>query len=211
MTYPSSHLRVTWFGDAWMQQEEWSTGLRLDGTTLPTTAQMDALDTAFQTLFSSSAAKTSYGARYWGVKVAPQNSEGLYGETGQAVEKIRPAVHFTANSGGLPQATLAVTLTTGTLRGLANEGRMYLPATSHLPSDDGRITLAQADALRSVVVDFIVAVNAVGLGPVTVFSKVGTGAKRAVNGVRVGRVIDTQRRRRNQISEEYRYAAVPPP
>lgn len=212
MPYPSAHLRVAWFGDGWSQQEEWSTGLRIDGTTMPTDAQMTSLDSAFAVLIATSALATSNAVRYLGVKVSPQDADGLYG-AGTAKEKIRSTVQVgnSANT-GLPQSTVVATLTTATPRGPANEGRMYLPATSNTAGVDGRMLSATAVSINSAVVTFINSVNAIGIGQVSVFSK-GTplspgGAKRPVTGVRTGRVIDTQRRRRNRITELYVSAAV---
>lgn len=203
MPFPRPHLRVTWFGDAWAQQEEWSTGLRLDGTTLPTPSQLEALDTAFAILFSGPGVAPANGVRYLGVKVAPQDVNGKYGAEGQAVEYIRPAP-LTANFGtGLPQATMVATLTTATPRGLANEGRMYLPATVHRAAPDGRVVEGVATDLLSAMQNFLPAVDAVGIGQVTVFSATRAGAARDVTGVRIGRVVDTQRRRRNRIAELY--------
>ena len=215
MPFPNPHLRVTWFGDGWSQQEEWSTGLRINGVVMPTDAQMTSLDSAFSALFADAALSTSGAVRYLGCKVAPQDVNGLYGNTGVAKEKIRAtpqALPTTAT--GLPQATVVATLTTATPRGRANEGRMYLPATWKVASADGRISSGDATAIATAVVTFINAVDAVGLGAVSVFSKgnllTPAGAVRDVKGVRIGRVIDTQRRRRNRIAEMYVLAATAP-
>jgi hypothetical protein len=214
MPFPNAHLRVTWFGDGWASQEEWSTGLRINGIAMPSAAQLDSLDAAFAALFSNPNIVTTRAVRYLGVKVAPQDVNGLYGASGVAKEKLRATPLATTNAGGLPQATMVATLTTATPRGLANEGRMYLPATTLVPADDGRIVAGIAESYRDAVVTFINAVDAVGLGPVSVFSK-GTpktpgGAVRDVTGVRLGRVVDTQRRRRNRIPEMYVSAATGP-
>jgi hypothetical protein len=194
-------------GDAWSQQEEWSTGLRIDGVAMPTPAQMTSYDTAFAALFSSSALQTAAQVRYLGVKASPQNVDGKYGAEGLSVERLRPTPLDGGTGGALPQATIAATLTTITPRGAANEGRMYLPATAMKPAGDGRITVAEALAIANAVATFLSAVNNAGAGRATVFSK-GTptapgGAARQILAVRVGRVIDTQRRRRNQIAELY--------
>jgi hypothetical protein len=205
--FPRAHQRITWFGDAWQQQEEWSTGLRVDGTVPPTLAQLQALDDAFSThIMSSGFMSISTPVRYVGLKVAPQDVNGLYGD-GQAKEFLRPSVQTGVPGIGLPQATVVATLTTDTPRGLANEGRMYLPSTSNLPASDGRLSGQTVVGIRDAVIAFINAVDAVGIGSVSVFSK-GTpmlpnGVARDVTGVRIGRVVDTQRRRRNSIPELY--------
>ena len=204
MPFPNAHTRITWFGDAYSQQEEWSTGVRLNGVAAPSPAQLDSLDAAFAALFSSGALETSGAVRYLGVKSAPQDVAGLYPANASALIKLRAQPLVGGSQGmGLPQATIVATLTTATPRGLANEGRMYLPATAHTPTIEGRISSAQATAVASAVVTFVNAVDAVGIGTVSVFSKVLAGAVRDVTGVRIGRVIDTQRRRRNRIPELY--------
>lgn len=207
MPFPNAHLRVSWFGDGWAQQEEWSTGLRLDSTAMPSDAQMQALDAAFGALFTNPNLAITSSVRYLGLKVAPQDVNGRYPADAQSKEFLRATPLQTNGAGGLPQATLAATLTTATPRGLANEGRMYLPATVIQPAADGRVSTGIAEDYMEAVITFINAVNDVGVGLVTVFSagtpKTPVGAKREVTGVRVGRVVDTQRRRRNSIAELY--------
>lgn len=210
MPFPRPHLKVTFFGDGWSQQEEWSTGLRLDGQTMPTDAQMTSLENAFVALFGNSALVTSQHVRYLGCKVAPQDVSGLYGADGNAKEKLRTTPLAGTGTGGLPQATVVATLTTASPRGLANEGRMYLPSTGMLPIADGRVMATTATGVATAVVTFLNAVDAIGIGNVAVFSKTREGAARDVTGVRVGRVIDTQRRRRNHIPELYVTAATNP-
>ncbi len=212
MPFPSAHQRIVWFGDGWTQQEEWSTGLRVNGTVPPTAAQLEALDNAFAPLMNSLNIFVTNSVRYLGVKVAPQDVNGLYGVDGQARERLRETPIIGGGQGGLPQATIVATLTTATPRGLANEGRMYLPATGRTAGADGRIAEGMANGIRQDIITFIAAVEAVGIGTVSIFSK-GTptqpgGAVRDVTGVRIGRVIDTQRRRRNSIAELYVSGAV---
>jgi hypothetical protein len=52
-------------------------------------------------------------------------------------------------------------------------------------------------------VALIGAINGAGAGPVSVGSSLGAGSLLPVNGIRLGKVVDTQRRRRNAIAEEY--------
>jgi hypothetical protein len=170
---------------------------------MPTPAQLTSLDNAFASLFSNNGLSVVAAIRYLGVKVSPQNADGLYGGDANAVEKIRAAPLVGPGVGGLPQATIVASLKTATPRGLANEGRMYLPSSSRMPEVNGRLPSSTAEVIANLVATFISSVNAVGLGDVTVFSKTREGAARKVTGVRLGRVVDTQRRRRNQITELY--------
>lgn len=125
------------------------------------------------------------------------------------------------NAGQLPQGTVVATLTTDVPRGLASKGRMFLPpSANYLIGTDGRMTASQADKIRDSMLRLIRAINADSLiGNVTVFSQgrgvptynadkkrveytfPNPGAKHVVTGVRVGRVVDTQRRRRRSLVE----------
>jgi hypothetical protein len=124
-------------------------------------------------------------------------------------------------AGQLPQGTVVATLTTALPRGLASKGRIFLPPSSeYLPGADGRIPVGGADHLRDSVLKLIRAINGDALvGNVTVFSRgrgvpaynadkhrveytfPNPGSKQIVTGVRVGRVVDTQRRRRRSLLE----------
>nr|CRY96618.1 hypothetical protein [uncultured prokaryote] len=210
MPYPRAHLLVSWLGDAYSQQEEWQVGLRLDGTELPTIEQMEELDEAFATLVSSQGTGLPGGRRYIGLKVAPIGTNGRYPPDENAVEYLRPSPIPGSTTGGYPQIALVLSMRTARTRGYASNGRMYLP-TAETPSDSsGLITLSTADSAALNGAVFIGAVNAVGLGAASVMSTVGAGLIEPITAVRVGRVIDTQRRRRNQLPESYSAASPVP-
>lgn len=161
------------------------------------------------------------------IKAAAVDASGHYPAGVDAAEYVYPAavvgVVKSANSSGqafvIPQSTIAVTLTTDTQRGYASKGRIFLPPCV-LPIDTaGRLSVADATALGTAIKTWINALNALPqAGLVTVESK-GRGVKsvdangkvtwtyptggasRPVTGVRVGRVVDTQRRRRRSLTE----------
>lgn len=132
-------------------------------------------------------------------------------------------------AGTTAQDTVAVTLTTALPRGLASKGRMFLPPSSlYLPAQaDGLLTAAAASNIRDSIKLLINQINADPLiGNVAVFSRgkgvpqfdaarnkiiytyPNPGAVNNVTGVSVGRVIDTQRRRRRQLGELPQAAAL---
>ena len=158
------------------------------------------------------------------IKVAQVGTDGRY------VPEVPSASHFfipvaagvtNPGQGQVPQATVVATLRTALPRGLASKGRIFLPPSSeYMPGADGRLTTGAADHLRDSVLRLIRAVNASALvGNVTIFSKgrgvptynaarnrieytyPNPGAKQLVTGVAVGRVVDTQRRRRRSLAE----------
>ena len=104
------------------------------------------------------------------------------------------------------QVALAVTLLTAVSRGPANKGRFYLPLPAYQLGTDGRIGQTYAESAHTGVTTFLAALNAVNANmKVAVYSrKLGAPAQRLVTGAKVGRVLDTQRRRRNALVEDYR-------
>jgi hypothetical protein len=103
------------------------------------------------------------------------------------------------------QIALAISLTTGYSRGPAHRGRFYLPLPSYSLTPEGSIAPANAELAAQETQTFIDGLNAVNEGwQVAVFSrKLGAPAIRPVTGVEVGRVYDTQRRRRRSLIEDY--------
>jgi hypothetical protein len=113
-------------------------------------------------------------------------------------------------SGGLNlpnQCTMVMSLRTGR-PGRAFRGRMYLPTLSmgiYLESD-GQIAPGQATDLATAFRIFLEGANDITFGPeqirAVVASGVGEGANTEITQLSVGRVIDTQRRRRNELAED---------
>ncbi len=97
-----------------------------------------------------------------------------------------------------PQCTVAVTLWSGETIGTTNYGRMYLPHSSlnlggnpYGGTDDQGTVATNAAAFLAAVAQ-----------PLYKPAVMGTnGRTRFVDFVRVGRVVDTQRRRREQLDE----------
>jgi hypothetical protein len=103
------------------------------------------------------------------------------------------------------QVALAVTLITDYTRGPAHSGRFYMPLPAIPVAVDGRITADYAGGVRAAASGLITTINNNAQNAyVAVFSrKAGAPAHRQVTGTRVGRVLDTQRRRRSALPESY--------
>lgn len=117
------------------------------------------------------------------------------------------------------QVACVVTLMTGASRGLANKGRMYMPGLAlgafAVSPADGRINVQDRDAFANHCKVFLNNLNNFpGVDGTTQSSTLdvhvvskgglgGPGIARKVTGVRVGRVLDTQRRRREDLAEDY--------
>lgn len=109
-----------------------------------------------------------------------------------------------------PQVSLAVTLETGITRGRAARGRIYLPTTGQSVAADGRISSTNATDLAVRTATFLDDLTDLMAAPVWVMSDVGAGTSRPVEAVSVGRVFDTQRRRRRQLDEDRVSALINP-
>lgn len=158
------------------------------------------------------------------IKVANIDVDGTYPPTlPSASSFIQPPLAGTGNppAGQSAQQTMAVTLVTALPRGLASKGRMYLPPCANmLPDPTGLVPTANILGIVDSVRIMFTEINADPLiGSVAVFSRgrgvpvddtlrhryrytyPNAGAMQLVTGVRMGRVVDTQRRRRRSLLE----------
>lgn len=202
MPYTSAHGKLTILGDSYSSQEEWSVGLRLIGTTVPTPAQLSTVNTAVGTFLSTTGLFFPAGHRYLGLKWAPQDVNGFYGDNGESVEWWRPTPQV-GSALGAPQLALVLSLRTARARGFASNGRMYFPSANLPDSATGLISTTHANAVAAAGGALMTAIRGSGVGSPAVMSTVGDGRTEAVLGVRIGRVLDTQRRRRNALPETY--------
>ena len=203
MPYTAAHSKLTFLGDSYGATEEWNTTLRLIGTQIPDEAELSAAAGAMSILLENSALAFPLGFRFLGVKWAPQDTSGKYGDSGEAVEFMLPTPVTGSASNGYPQIACVLSLRTARARGYASNGRMYIPSARSPAPADGLITIAQAESIRDSAAAFIANVETSGIGVPAVMSTVGAGRTEAVTSVRIGRVMDTQRRRRNQLPELY--------
>lgn len=208
--FDSAHIYVQWGGKL-PGGETWSCGLRLRKKTPGTPDNGGALLAGVTTAVSeyhsdvdtliSSAAKLSF------VKVNAIAVNGHYQSqsTNQSVLADIPG----GVGGGTAypnQVCCVVTLTTGFSRGPAHKGRFYLPLPAGMPvAADGRCLAAVAASVSTQTSTFISQLNTVNADyEVAVFSrKDGAPGNRRVIGNVVGRVLDTQRRRRRALAEDW--------
>lgn len=230
--YDVEHHYMTVIGDAYGGTERWQFGLRLTsgGVNNETTAL--AASTIVENWWRANApfAVNWFGApsthRLVELKVASIQPNGEYVTDDPAYSHFYlPAIAGAGAppAGLLPQSSVCATLLTDVPRGYASKGRIYLPpSTRYTPGTDGLLTAPVAEALANNVMQLVTSLNAAtNIGDVAVFSK-GRGVKvenvakqryewtypevgthRSVTAVKVGRVVDTQRRRRRQLTESY--------
>jgi hypothetical protein len=147
-----------------------------------------------------------------GLKMSARGTDGI--ELTDSVDVAATADYHGVNTNVDAQLTEEISLWSGQTFGHANYGKMYLPHTRlGLVAGSPLATTAAQSAALSEMTTFVQAVNtwatfASGDPVVSVMSSIGAGARKTVAFVRVGRVVDTQRRRRNKLDESYVQSAV---
>lgn len=225
MPYPV-HWRVTFGGPFWTT-DEWSCSLRIGKADLnvfqqPTGPGYDNLDgPAALTDVAADVAKFhaastslfSNQAKLGFVKFNRIGSDGRYVDQSRTREKrYSPTVSPSTTSAGIPQVAIAVTLRSDRDRGPLSRGRFFIP-TGATPTDAGSPLLSTLGAtnLATSVATLIRDLNnwagldTNGAGVILVSPGgrgLPDGGSAPVTRVEVGRVFDTQRRRRSSLQEQ---------
>jgi hypothetical protein len=224
MTYTDPHALLTVHGELTGTPERWSFGLRFLPASSGPQASADQALTIVSTWWTTGTNHFSAGLKLTHVKVANIEPDGHYPPTGLSAEAVLavPLQGTDLTTQGLyvpPQSSVAVTLTTDVPRGLASKGRVYLPSQV-FQIDQGLISVAAAQAVANNFKGMITSLNAASLwGNAQVMSRgkadrstdpatgkttytyPNPGVTHDILGCRVGRVVDTQRRRRRQLTE----------
>jgi hypothetical protein len=218
------HALLT-FGGSWtdpeINEEIWVTGCRFTsdwgnsaGAGAPSEAWQDTANeasTKLATFFASTHFSNKCSLEW--VKFNPIGADGKY-QSGNFtfVNYLTPPLTGTQTQQLLPlQNTRVVTLRTPFARGLASRGRMFLPGVTggQIGSTNGLMTSSYAVSLATAVRDLLVSLRTWSSGypgvPAVASQGLaggaGPGITMPVTSVEVGRVVDTQRRRRNKLSE----------
>lgn len=210
-----THALLRWGGT--LGGDTWSCGVRMRGDTPgadPATFAADSLEDAadvISTSFQLSQMRYSGLARLTWVKLNSIGTDGRYSEpTTNLFEFGGAGVSPSSSVRTPPQLAHVVSLTTDKRRGRAHIGRIFVPTSANVVEPDGRLTQAEAESMVQAARTFINDLNGLGaLNPFSVAVFSGLGAEvETVTGVRVGRVIDTQQRRRRQLDESYSAVAL---
>lgn len=239
MTFTEEHNYVSVIGDAYGTAERWQFGFRLRTGASTNQALADLIGPRILVWWNQSSpyvdgtnqSGSLNSHRLTEVKVASIGTDGKYVPDSVSASYFptpTAGANTPSGAGLLPQATLAVTLTTAKPRGLASKGRIYPPPLEWMvPGTDGRLAAANATGLansfRTLINDInslslvtSVAVMSRGRGEPTYnaaknrieYTYPNAGATENVTGVAVGRVVDTQRRRRRQLVENPQAVAL---
>lgn len=212
MAYPE-HFLLQWGGT--LRGDIWSCGVRMVNENEPLgldaadqQARAVALTSCIQTLMATSAGGWSIPTILTYVKFNKINSAGEYDDPSAS------HVNFlTTPTGGFNTATLsnsdalAVSWVTSATRGPASKGRIFVPCpggtiTASTGKYSGSLAVANAHATFINCINNDPALSVWDL-KASVVSNVGSGSSRPIIGVRVGDIMDTQRRRRNALVELY--------
>jgi hypothetical protein len=223
--FDRAHTYLQW-GGTLPGNEQWTCGLRLAppvavaAEDLPTHEEMQALieDTVgaiVTTYFSSANAGINANIKLTFVKFNVIKTDGLYRDAATAEQVFTP---LGGGVSGLPlpnQIALAISTCTAFTRGPAHRGRWYSPSpATSIDVTTGLISQAYADQVATAAWGYVTALNTAlfdgGTGPqVAVMSRKDLApATRFVTSIEVGRVLDTQRRRRRSIPEMYEVASA---
>lgn len=181
------------------------------GLVQPTQAEVDECVAPIRAWFTSSVNFFPLTTTVDEIKLAPIGHDGKYPPgTDSVVATIGAPITGTTSSAALPpQTSWVVSLTTDLPRGRGHIGRVYLPAfRSSIPLTNGRLGSTEVDAMLASFKTMLNALIATsGLGGCKVISPLGAPSQ-PVTGLRGGLVLDTQRRRRNDLDEGYRILAL---
>lgn len=207
--FDSSHVYVQWGGKL-PGNESWSCGFRMwksgGSTNANAVTMLPGISSAIAEFHQRAESSIQSAAKLSFVKVNAIGTNGRYIEDGtnEATFADLPGAYLTFQ--GPNQVALAVSLTTGFSRGPAHRGRFYMPMPALTPDSSGLIPAAIAAEIGTSVDTLIANANSSGAGHqmVIMSRKAGAPGHRAVTGNEVGRVLDTQRRRRRSLVEDHR-------
>lgn len=208
------------FGGSLCASEQWACSIHMMTAGVETEDDAAAIALMVAPIydwFGRQASHINQQARLEWIKLNKINKpDGLYADAGSANTLYPGTVGLPApaNISGPPQITQVISFNTDIARGRGSKGRIYPPTVS---GDSGGSfvetngltnlgrTLEMADSGQELLAELN---NVVGNLTCVVWSQIGQ-VGRAIETVRVGRIVDTQRRRRNNLNESYVSATAP--
>lgn len=217
-------VKVTLSGTMLGGGEIWQTGFYMGSPTqdagAPSQAFADGVRDAWTTFWTANQSAISGGYLFNAVKCALLQKNGDY-DTSVDVVNSYPTTAQAGGAGSLqlpPQIALTATLIGGSGKGLGGKGRMYLPGVYASIDGTGHISQTTCQSIATNLATFFNTVDGLSDRPGHAINVSrghksglipGQGARNVyINGVRVGNVFDTQRRRRNALVETYSNAVV---
>jgi hypothetical protein len=224
--YTENFALLRWGGSAWAGLEQWSCGVKLKhlGGSDLAPMQEECVDTidecvaAVTAFLGTVAAKWSQSSTLNWVSLNVINANTERYEYPNAVVKTENLNVVPVGGLGIPQVATCVTTRGIPVRGPAAFGRFYIPCGLTTLEADGQLPQATALGVANAASTFLTALSniASGLGPDAWapwhYSNAQSGpADSSIQEISVGRIYDTQRRRRNTLLEEYVDSTTWPP
>lgn len=223
MAYAYQNLKITFGGKLHQRNEIWTNGITLghedkDFDGFPEQIDRNSYNDIVQNIkdwFQRNSSRISNGATLEWVKFAVVGTDGKYAATSDGNYALNVTYDFDPIYGAdastiAPQLSVALTMETDVRRGAGRYGRIYPPLTG-TPGGDGydQYTTERAESFKELLDDINDSsdglIGAADNAPrVVIASAVGQGRNASVKRVKVGRVIDTQRSRRNAMVEDYK-------
>lgn len=223
MAYNNPFIKFTFGGTTANGNEIWSCGLSIGqrGSIPPDpidwfnnmATKITTLSGKVTTLVGTSTSLVPDTTKVLWVKMALIGLDGKY---------MTEAVEVAVNQAGLasraynPAAALVVTLDSGKWKDPGKYNRYYLPTVGPATTSTYQLSTGEQSDFLAVNRTFIKALNtelAIAIsgqtGIVAVTSPSGPGYDDSVTSIKVGRVVDSQRRRRNKLPESYATATIP--
>jgi len=215
-TYAHTVNRITLSGGMFGGAEEWSTGFYLgqEGANAQPLSQagLDQIKEAFRVFISHGLSWVSNQYTFTQAKSALIDSSGH-----TITDSVKYSYASSSNTGAVsgqhlpPQCSLVVTLMSDRPRGRASKGRMYLPGyaggINQWGKVDGDKVTSIANNLKTFFDSFA---NDADVPDQLILASGSRGAftqllaqNDYVEKIKVGDVVDTQRRRRNGLQEQY--------
>lgn len=221
MGFPHKVVKVTLSGTMFGGQEIWSTGFHMgfEGQDAPAITETGASDisAAWETFFKATTSEISNKYTFNLCKLSMLATDGKAVPDSAVYYSPPTAVTGGSNSSAMPpQVALVATLANSLPRGLATKGRMFLPGVNSVVDATGHLSAITCGNIATNLQTFFGAImNDADTPGRAVLASTGNalqlrpGAIRNVTQIRVGNVYDTQRRRRNAMTEAYTIKPVP--
>lgn len=222
MAYANRVKRLTFSGTCFGGTEIWSTGLFIadPGSDVGTATQteVDLYAARWSTFFGLMANNFSYKYITTQTKLSVLDTAGHPDPLNTVYNTALVTPGGLASAPYPPQISLVASLRATAIHGLATHGRMYLPGiATAMDTTTAKMPSSQQGTLATAFQTFINGINTdAPVGEVVSLCSKGRttptvlpGVSQAVTHVEIGDVFDTQRRRRNGLTEAYVNKTIP--
>lgn len=213
MAYPNNFLKISWGGSIYGDKDIWTNAINfgvpggdVNFDLLDATVAFATLPTLVANWFESAEAHISRHVTLEWLKIAFINAEGVY-DRDPLIWEYEPFLIGNETGNTAPQLTTAVSFNTDVRRGAGRFGRIYPPLAAVI-GPNGTTLPATAEEMRDAAAQLVgnaqLSLSILGVANIrAIVASQKTAQHNPVTGIRVGLVVDTQRRRRNAFPELY--------